>query len=136
MTALAREIIIVMLCARLAAQWVNHATANIPRTVEGKTNLTAAAPRTADGKPDDSGVWSKISQYGRNIAADLPPGAIQPWAEALVRQRREDLGKDHMSVLCLPLGPGYMTTGGSTAAGMMKIVQTPGLIVMLNPDLT
>jgi hypothetical protein len=136
MSALARAIIVLMLSAPLAAQWVNHRTPNIPRTADGKPDLTVSAPRAADGKPDLSGVWSRISQYGRNIAADLPPGAIQPWAEALVRQRTEDLGKDHMSVLCLPLGPGYMTTGGSTAAGMVKIVQTPSLIVMLNPDLT
>jgi hypothetical protein len=136
MTPLVRAIIVLILTAPLAAQWVNHPTPNIPRTAGGKPNFTAPVPRASDGKPDLSGVWNKISQYGRNIAVDLPPGAIQPWAEALVRQRREDLGKDHMSVLCLPLGPGYMTAGGSTAAGMMKIVQTPGLVVMLNPDLT
>jgi hypothetical protein len=36
-----------------------------------------------------------------------------------------------MSLLCLPLGVGYIT-GGT----MAKIVQTPALIVMLNDDLT
>jgi len=121
----------------LAAQWANYPTAHIPRTADGKPNLTAPAPRTADGRADLSGLWDKISpKYSRNIAADLKRGDVQPWAEALVQQRTEDLGKESMSALCLPLGPGYITTGGSTAAGMMKIVQTPKLILMLNPDLT
>jgi len=39
-------------------------------------------------------------------------------------------------VKCVPLGPGYTTSADSTGAEMMKIVQTPGLIIILNPDLT
>ena len=116
---------------------MNHPTPGIPRTPDGKPNLAAPAPRTPDGKPDLSGLWNKISpKYSRNIAADLKPGDIQPWAEALVQQRKEDLGKDYMNVLCVPLGPGYSTAADSTGAEMMKIVQTPGLILILNPDLT
>jgi hypothetical protein len=41
-----------------------------------------------------------------------------------------------MNVLCVPLGPGYATSADSTGAEMIKIVQTPALIVILNPDLT
>src|SRR5215831_9749044 len=41
-----------------------------------------------------------------------------------------------MNVLCVPLGPGYTTIADSTGAEMMKIIQTPTLIVILNPDLT
>ena len=121
----------------LAAQWANYPTARIPRTADRKPNLMAPAPRTSDGKPDLSGLWDKISpKYGRNIAADLKPGQVQPWAEALVQQRTEALGKDYMGALCLPLGVEYITDGGSTAAGMTKIIQTPTLIIFLNPDLT
>lgn len=121
----------------LAAQWLNHPTAGIPRTAEGKPNLAAPAPRTADGKPDLSGLWNKISpKYARNVAADLKPGEVQPWAEALVKQREEDLEKDYMNALCLPLGPGYSTAADATGAEMVKIIQTPSLIVQLNPDLT
>ena len=41
-----------------------------------------------------------------------------------------------MNALCEPLGPGYATAADSTGAEMVKIVQTPVLIVILNPDLT
>jgi hypothetical protein len=54
----------------------------------------------------------------------------------VVEQRREDLGKEYMNVKCVPLGPGYATSADSTGAEMMKIVQTPTLIMILNPDLT
>ena len=130
-------LVIVVSSASVAAQWLTQPTAKIPRTSDGKPNLTAPAPRTPDGKPDLSGLWNKISpKYSRNIAADLKPGEIQPWARALVEQRREDLGKDYMNVRCVPLGPGYTTAADSTGAEMMKIVQTPSLIVILNPDLS
>jgi hypothetical protein len=121
----------------LSAQWLNQPTAGIPRTPDGKPSLTAPAPRTPDGKPDISGLWNRISpKYSRNIAADLKPGEIQPWAQALVEKRQEDLGKDYMNVLCVPQGPSYTTAADTTGAEMMKIIQTPGLIVILNPDLT
>ena len=41
-----------------------------------------------------------------------------------------------MNVVCLPQGPGYVTAADTTGAEQVKIVQTPTLIVMLNPDLT
>lgn len=137
MYAFASATLAVALSASLGAQWLNQPTAGIPRTPDGRPNLTAPAPRTPDGKPDLSGLWTKISpKYNRNIAADLKPGDIQPWAEALVEQRRENLEKDYMNVQCVPLGPGYVTAGDTTGAEMIKIVQTPTLIVILNPDLT
>jgi hypothetical protein len=121
----------------LAAQWLTHQTPGIPRTPDGKPNLAAPSPRTPDGKPDFSGLWTKFSpKYARNIAADLKPDEIQPWAQSVVDARREDLGKDGMQVRCLPLGPAYPTSGDSTGSEMVRIVQTPQLIVMLNPDLT
>jgi hypothetical protein len=130
----------ILACAAAApmpAQWLNQPTPGIPRTADGKPNLSAPAPRTADGKPDFTGLWDKISpKYSRNIAADLKPADIQPWAQELVKQRREDLGKDYMNVLCVPLGPGYTTAADSTGSEMIKIVQTQAVIIVLNPDLT
>lgn len=121
--ASAIAILAAALSAPLAAQWLNHPTPGIPRT--------------PGGKPDLSGVWNKVSpKYSRNIAAALKPGEVQPWAEALVQERRENLGRDYMNVQCVPLGPGYTASADSTGAEMMKIIQTPSLIVILNPDLT
>jgi len=78
----------------LAAQWLNYRTPGIPRTPDDKPNLSAPAPNTVDGKPDLSGIWSgpMNSRYLRNIAADLKPSEIQPWAQALYRQPVFNLG--------------------------------------------
>ena len=116
----------------LGAQWLHFRTPGIPRLTGGKPNLTAAAPRTPDGKPDLSGLWQRVeSKYAENIAADLKPGEVRPWAQDLVKDRVEDLSKKHMSVQCLPWGPNY-----TNSARMTKIVQTPNLIVMLDEGLT
>ena len=49
----------------LAAQWLNYPTPGVPRTSDGKPNLTAPAPRTAEGKPDFSGLWAQgLTPYG------------------------------------------------------------------------
>jgi len=42
------------------AQWVHYPTAGIPRTKDGKPNLSAPVPRTHDGKPDLSGIWDVL----------------------------------------------------------------------------
>ena len=121
----------------LAAQWVHRPTAGIPRTADGKPNLTAPAPRTADGHPDLGGLWEAISTDGAigNVAVrkpgDLKPEDIQPWVQAMVKQRAENFGIDNPHYRCLPDGPNY-----STGGGMKQIIQTPTMIVFLNEDLT
>ena len=125
-------ILLSALTTSVEAQWLNYPTPGIPRTADGKPNLTAPAPRTPDGKPDLSGVWNKISaKYGANIVADLKPEEVKPWAQALVKQRMEDLGRDSMTAHCLPVGPEY-----STREGFVRFVQTPALVVILDEDLT
>src|SRR5262249_42547009 len=50
----------IMLAGAIAlapAQWLNQRDARIPRTKDGKPNLSAPAPRAANGKPDLSGIW-------------------------------------------------------------------------------
>ena len=114
------------------AQWITQPTRGLPRLADGKPDLKAAAPRTSDGTPDLSGIWRLDSQgFGNDVTSHLKPDDVAPSATALFKERSENLGRDHMSVLCLPLGPGYVTAGTMT-----KIVQTPTLIVMLNDDLT
>src|SRR5712691_7978713 len=95
-----------VLCATLPAQWPNRPTSGIPRTPDGKPNLSAPAPRTADGKPDLSGLWGMNPGPYLNIATDLKPEDIQPWANALVKQRAETFNRDDPSQFgCLPQGP-------------------------------
>src|SRR5512144_1716305 len=94
---------LLVVAAPVAAQWLTQPTAGLPRTPDGKPDLNAPAPRAPDGKPDLSGLWTKISpKYSRNIAADLKSDEIQPWARSLVEQRRENLGREYMNVLCVP----------------------------------
>ena len=118
------------------AQWLQHRTAGIPRTADGKPNLTAPAPRTGDGKPDLTGLWefpveTAVGNIAMRNAGDLKTTDVQPWAQALVKQRSETLGKDNPRFKCLPEGPGYSTSGG-----VRKFLQMPGMIVILNEDLT
>src|SRR6202051_2279448 len=62
------------------AQWLNFPTPGIPRTRDGKPNLSAPAPRTADGKPDLSGVWmhelTSVAEWRRLYGAALIDEAI------------------------------------------------------------
>ena len=125
-------IVAVALTTPAAAQWLDYRTPGIPRTANGAPNLAAPAPRTRDGKPDFTGVWRKASL---KAAAGLK--AKESWVGDLVRERRENLNKDDMGIQCLPLGPRYSTTRGNDPnIGMQKFVQAPGLLMVLNPDLT
>ena len=50
-------LVAVVLSVTAQAQWLNFSAPGVPRTGDGKPNLTAPVPRTAEGKPDLSGVW-------------------------------------------------------------------------------
>jgi hypothetical protein len=87
------------------AQWLNYKTPGIPRTADGKPDLSAPAPRTANGKPDLSGLWrtdgAKLAGTSKAMESLKP----QPWAVALSEKRKENLTSDSPGVLCLPPGP-------------------------------
>ena len=120
-----------------SAQWLNYPTAGIPRTADGKPNLSAPAPKTPDGKPDLSGIWEvrePISLYGAytshfmDLALDLKPGEapFQPWAKALSQERRENQHKDDPLNQCMPPGVPRINT-----IAPFKIVQNPALVIVL-----
>jgi hypothetical protein len=123
--------VLATLLAAAQAQWLNYPAAGVPRTPDGKPNLSAAAPRTADGKPDFSGVWQAEDQkYFMNLATGLKPEDVplQPWARALQKQREENVHGDDPLARCLPHGVPRVNTNGLFP---FKIIQTPGLIVIL-----
>ena len=109
------------------AQWLDFPTPGTPRLPNGDPNLTAPAPRTADGKPDLSGIWRGGGpSYRFNIAQDLKPEDTQPWAEALFQERVRDSRKESPLARCLPVSIPF-----HNAFNLTRIVQTPGLIVIL-----
>ena len=128
----------------LGAQWLNYPTAGVPRTSAGRPNLDAPAPRTADGKPDFSGTWD--IEHNRPCppdgCADMPVGyefvnigwslkgglPYLPWAAAIAKKRTEELRKEDPTSFCLPIGIVRL----HTMALLKKIVQVPGLLVILN----
>ena len=111
-----------------SAQWLNYPTPGTPRTADGKPNLAAPTPRAQGGKPDLSGIWRGpgAGSYDRNVARDLKPGDIQPWAEALYQQRVQNMGKESPRASCLPDPFPYYHM-----VDLARFVQTPGLIIIL-----
>ena len=131
------------LCAQ--AQWLNQPMAGAPRTPDGKVDMTGPVPRL-NGKPDLSGIWqvqaeprapgglfglgeSENSKYFRDILADFKPGE-QPLtpegAETLRRNGQLGLA-GNPSGNCLPDGVPH----ADLLPEPFKIIQTPGVIVML-----
>jgi hypothetical protein len=130
----------------LAAQWAPRLASTVPLAADGAPNLAAPAPRAADGKPDLSGVWQGATSLGPGQQAPAPPAdgppvagflnvaqnvkdglPLLPHAQALFEARRAGNGKDNPEAHCLPMGIMQFHTQGAPR----KIVQTPGLILIL-----
>jgi hypothetical protein len=109
-----------------SAQWVDRPWPGIPRTANGKPNLTAPAPRGSDRKPDLTGVWNAPP-----LVARPDPANLQPWVLDLVRKHQQDYFKMRPYYRCRPSGP-----EGERFAGWKRVLQTPAAIAILNDDLT
>jgi hypothetical protein len=120
-------------------------TSDLPRTAEGKVDLTAPAPRTSRGTPDLSGVWmpqpdptgkpegvenTVFPRYMMNVAKDLEDGAAFLVPEAKSRYR-ENLATDGVAdpiAHCQPAGsPRIFSMPRPT-----KIIETPGIMLLLH----
>ena len=127
MRTLASLIILSASLSPLTAQWPSRPTAGVPRTPDGKPNLSAPAPRSEDGKPDLSGVWRIHKSYLLNAVPDLKPEDMQPWAAALYKRSADNCRNDTDGINCFPPGPKTSLSVGPP----VKIVQTPNLVIFL-----
>src|SRR5512139_1900533 len=105
------------------AQWANIPPPDIPRTADGRPNLSAPAPRLPDGKPDLSGIWNPPTGYLRNLAKDLKEDVpFQPWAKALYDERAAGkFWREEPDANCLPQGVPKVLL----APAPWRMVQTP-----------
>jgi len=137
-------------------QWASYPLANLPRTPDGKPNLSAPAPRTSDGKPDLSGTWqARATPYdqlkrllgGATEALAVPgddphsfskyfldalwdekaPEVARPQTLALLGRRLQSGLVDSPANRCVPLG----VVQSELTPLPYKIVQTPTLVAML-----
>jgi hypothetical protein len=140
----------------LAGQWLNYRDPGIPRTRDGKPNLSAPAPRASNGKPDLSGVWQveptpademkrmfgdvnalsvpgddvlTFSKYFLNLLADFKPeeSPLRPEAAERFRWLAANRGRESPTANCLPPGLPQADAGPNPH----KIIQTPALIVII-----
>lgn len=136
----------------MQAQWPNLPAPGTHRGKDGKPNLAARTPRARDGRPDLSGVWQSQSataeellrlipggvngtgedppsQYFLNILSDFKPeeAPLQPAAAAAFRRRAANFSTGSPLSHCQPAS----VPMGETAPGPFKIVQNPGLTLML-----
>ncbi|HET9359764.1 MAG TPA: hypothetical protein VFO58_08440 [Vicinamibacterales bacterium] len=120
---------LVALSAPLDAQWHGYPTPGIPRTPDGKPDLSAPAPRAADGRPDLSGIWM-ASRAVFDLRQALKPGDAVPFTmegRAVFEERRATNSKDDPSARCLPTGLPVR----ALLRTPLKIVQAPALTVIL-----
>jgi len=132
------------------AQWIHYRNPRVPRTRDGKPDLTARAPRTPDGKPDLSGIWQvkpspwdelkplvgnmndlfvpgddlmDFSKYALNILADFKPEEepIRPEAKAALREPGRPVNS------CLPQGIPFVYLLPVPS----RWIQTPGYLAIV-----
>lgn len=88
------------------AQWLNVPSKNLPRTADGKPDLSAPAPKMPDGKPDLRGIWMPQGRLVFDIASGMKPDDVpfQPWAKKLYDSRQANESIDDPVGHCIPAG--------------------------------
>ena len=137
------------------AQWMHYPTPGIPRTRDGKPNLSAPAPRV-NGKPDLSGLWQVeptpfdemsrlfgkgldtlsvpgddlhgFNKYTISILADFKPeeAPIRPEGAEILKRRFANPGTNP-TTHCQMAGLPF----GGILPFANKFIQAPGVIVIM-----
>jgi len=118
----------------LAGQWLNTPTAGMPKTPDGKVDLTAPAPKAADGHPDLSGVWTPNSRPLQDLSVGVANRDVPylPWSDQLTKTRANGArGKDDPAAYCVPGMPKLIYLPYP-----YKIYQLPGVTVILYEGFT
>ncbi len=135
---------IVLFSVSMHAQWPSGPAAGVAKKAANLPAERAPVPRTAAGVPDLSGVWEpeknrpcppegcrdlktgeQFFDIGWGVKGGLP---YQPWAAELVKKRMSESGRNDPNARCLPTG----IVRAHTFPLLRKIVQVPGLVVILN----
>jgi hypothetical protein len=114
----------------LHAQWLRIPTAGMPRTPDGKPNLTAPAPKNAEGRPAIGGLWRPQRRLIGDISTGMNSGETipyQPWAEKLFKERVANNAKDDPTSNCIVGG----VPRNDFVPYPFKILETPGIVVIL-----
>jgi hypothetical protein len=128
----ASRILLFLLPVLAQAQWFKITTPGIPRTADGKPNLSAPAPRRADGKPDLSGIWMAAGAPLQDLAWDKKVIPIRPEAEAIFKLHQQGIGaKDDPAARCIPTMPKL-----NVLPYPFKLVDVPGMLLMLHEGFT
>ena len=148
-----RPLMLLFAAALLPGQWINEPARGVPRTRDGKPNLTAPAPRV-NGKPDFTGIWqtdqakpgeiakiipalnqfvvpgddpTTFSKYLFNVMADYPPDEVKLSPEAAKEWEANQAVSDVSGPRCLPSG----LPMAELFPVPKRIVQTPKLVAVL-----
>ena len=141
------------------AQWLNYREPGVPRTRDGKVNLTARPPKDPSGTPDLSGIWmhetttademrrlygSVIDEAIKVNAPGMEVGTQHKYSrnilldfrpeESLVRpealERMRNPGRSHLNDACTP-GFSFGFPRAGLISEPIKIVQAPKLTMIV-----
>jgi hypothetical protein len=119
-----------------AAQWLNAADDDPPRTAAGEIDMEAPPPRTAGGRTDLQGIWMPDdNRYIRDLALDIGDDKVpyRPWAKRLFDERKTgEHSREDPDAHCLPQGVPKI----DFVSYPWKLIETPNSVVIIYETFT
>lgn len=111
-----------------SAQWLKVPSPGLPRTPDGKPDLSAPTPRTANGRPDLSGIWEPTGfKFLTSLDSDGAMMSPQPWALKKFLHNQATASKDDPDAHCTPPGVPRI----DAVPNPFKIIEYPKEVVIL-----